>query len=48
MAAIKNGLEKKLINPYTQNPVIADRLLYLYNQAVIEAKHTKSDTGSTR
>ena len=37
MAAIKNGLDKKLINPYTQNRIVADRLLYLYNQAVIEA-----------
>jgi hypothetical protein len=36
MAAKKSGLENKLINPHTQNPVIADRLLYLYNQAVIE------------
>ncbi len=36
IAAKKLGLEKKLVNPYTQNPVIADRLLYLYNQAVIE------------
>ncbi len=38
MAAIKNGLDKKLINPYTQNRIIADRLLYLFNQAVIEAR----------
>jgi hypothetical protein len=37
MAAIKNGLDNKLINPYTQNRVIADRLLYVFNQAVIEA-----------
>jgi hypothetical protein len=37
MAAIKIGLDKKLIHPYTQNRVIADRLLYLFNQTVIEA-----------
>ena len=35
-AAKKLGLEKKLVNPYTQDPVIADRLLYLFKQAVIE------------
>ena len=35
--AKKLGLEKKIINPYTQNPVIANRLIYLFNQAVIEA-----------
>jgi hypothetical protein len=42
MAAIKNGLDKKLINPSTQNRVIADRLLYLYNQAVIEGSIPKA------
>jgi hypothetical protein len=42
MAAIKNGLDKKIISPYTQNVVIADRLLYLYNQAVIEASIPKA------
>ena len=36
LAAKQNGLDKKLINPHTPNPVVADRLLYLYNQAVIE------------
>ena len=41
MAAIKNGLDNKLINPYTQNRVIADRLLYLFNQAVIEGSIPK-------
>jgi hypothetical protein len=41
LAAKRSGLEKKLINPYTQNPVVADRLLYLYNQAVIEASIPK-------
>jgi hypothetical protein len=41
-AAQKNGLEKQLINPYTQNPVVADRLLYLYNQAVIEGSIPKA------
>jgi len=35
-AAKENGLEEKLVNPYTQNNRIADRLLYLYNQSVIE------------
>ena len=42
MAAIKNGFDKKLINPYTQNRVIADRLLYLYNQAVIDGNIPKA------
>ena len=42
LAAIKNGLDKKLVNPATQNVVIADRLLYLYNQAVIEASMPKA------
>jgi cellulose biosynthesis protein BcsQ len=42
MAAKKLGLEKKLINPYTQDPVIADRLLYLYKQAVIEGSIPKA------
>ena len=37
MAAIKNGLDKKLISPYTQNRVIAERLCFLFNQGVIEA-----------
>jgi hypothetical protein len=37
MAAIKNGLDKKLINPYTRDNVIVERLCYLFNQAVIEA-----------
>jgi len=37
MAAIKNGLDKILIDPYTQNRIVEDRLLYLFNQAVIEA-----------
>lgn len=41
MAAKKGGLEQTLINPHTQNPVIADRLLYLYNQAVIEGSIPK-------
>jgi hypothetical protein len=36
MAAKKLGLEKKLITPYTRDPVLADRLLYVYNQAVID------------
>ena len=35
-AAKKLGLEKTLVNPYTQDPVIADRILYLFKQAVIE------------
>ena len=35
IAAKKLGLDKKLINPNTQDPILADRLLYLYNQAVI-------------
>lgn len=36
-AAQKMGLETYLVNPYTENSVIKDRLIYLYNQAVIEA-----------
>ena len=42
MAAKKLGLEKKLIEPYTQNIVIYDRLVYLYNQAVIEGSIPKT------
>lgn len=42
IAAINNGLDKKLINHYTQNPIVADRLLYLYNQAVIESSIPKT------
>ena len=36
-AAKKLGLEKEVVNPETKNPLIKDRLIYLYNQAVIEA-----------
>ncbi len=36
-AAKRIGLEKELINPYTKDIAIKDRLAYLYNQAVIEA-----------
>lgn len=36
MAAKESGLEKKLINPYTQDIVIYDGLVYLYNLAVID------------
>ncbi len=36
LAAKKLGLEKKIIDPHTQNIIIYDRLVYLYNQAVIE------------
>jgi hypothetical protein len=42
IAAKKLGLEKILINPNTQNPVIADRLLYVFNQAVIEGSIPKA------
>ena len=36
-AAQKIGLEKEVVNPETKDPLIKDRLVYLYNQAVIEA-----------
>ena len=36
IAAKKHGLEEKLINPYTQNNRLVDRLLYLYNKSVID------------
>ena len=36
-AAKKLGLEKEVVNPETKDPLIKDRLIYLYNQAVIEA-----------
>ncbi len=42
MAAKKLGLEKKLLEPYTQNLAIEDRLIYLYNQAVIEGSIPKA------
>ena len=35
-AAHKIGLEKEIINPYTKDKIVMDRLAYLYNQAVIE------------
>jgi hypothetical protein len=41
-AAKKLGLEKTLINPHTEDPVIADRLLYLYNLAVIDGSIPKA------
>ncbi len=34
MAAVKNGLDKKLISRYTQNSAIVERLCYLFNQSV--------------
>jgi hypothetical protein len=37
-AAKRLGLEKELINPYTKDLVMQDRLVYLYNQAVIESR----------
>ena len=36
-AAKKLGLEKEVVNPETKDSIIKDRLIYLYNQAVIEA-----------
>ena len=36
-AAKKLGLEKEVVSPETKDPVLKDRLIYLYNQAVIEA-----------
>ncbi|MEJ2616874.1 MAG: peptidylprolyl isomerase, partial [Ignavibacteriaceae bacterium] len=30
------GLEKGLINPYTKDKIVKDRIVYLYNKAVIE------------
>ena len=42
VAAKKAGIEKKLINPNTQNSIIADRLLYLYNLAVIDSSIPKA------
>ena len=36
-AAKKLGLEKEVVNPETKDQLIKDRLIYLYNQAVIEA-----------
>ena len=35
-AAKKIGLEKGLINPYTKDKIVKDRIVYLYNKAVIE------------
>ena len=42
VAAKKMGLEKTLIDPYTQDLVIEDRLLFLYNQAVIDGSIPKA------
>lgn len=35
------GLEKKLVYPYTQDPLIVDRILYLYNLTVIDGSIPK-------
>jgi len=35
-AAKKLGLEKTLLNPYVQSVTLEDRLIYLYNQTVID------------
>lgn len=40
-AARKLGLQKELINPETNDPIIRDRLVYLYNQAVIDGSIPK-------
>ncbi len=42
MAAKKLGLDKGIINPYTQDPIIVNRLLYLYNLAVIDGSIPKA------
>jgi hypothetical protein len=44
LAAKKAGMEKKLISPYTQNPIVADRLLYVYNLTVIDGSIPKATT----
>ncbi len=36
-AALKLGLEREVVNPETKDSNIKDRIIYLYNQAVIEA-----------
>jgi hypothetical protein len=41
LAAKKLGLEKQLVNPYTQDPIVAYRLFYLYNEAVIDGSIPK-------
>lgn len=48
MAAKKLGLEKTLITPDTRDPVLADRLLYVYNQAVIEGGIPKATPEALR
>ena len=48
MAAINSGLEKKLLNPYTQDPLITGRLIYSYNQAVIEERIPKATSEALR
>ncbi len=35
-AAKKSGFDKELINPQTKDPIIKDKLLYLYNKSVID------------
>ncbi len=42
MAAIKSGLDKKLLNPYTQDALISNRLVYLYDQSVIDGSIPKA------
>ena len=41
-AAKKLGLDKELINPNTQDPVIKNNLVYLYNKAVIDGSIPKA------
>lgn len=41
-AAERIGLEKELINPYTPDPLLKDRLEYLYNLAVIDGSIPKA------
>jgi hypothetical protein len=41
-AAKKLGLEKELVNPHTKDPIIKNKLVYLYNKAVIEGSIPKA------
>ncbi len=41
-AAKKLGLEKELINVHTKDPIIKNRLIYLYNEAVIDGSIPKA------
>ncbi len=43
-AAKKLGLEKELVNPHTKDPIIKNKIVYLYNKAVIDGSIPEATT----